>query len=111
MAKVPLIPDWMREPDPDPERSMEPFEINGVLCIPQPPPQTPEEWDLIVEALVEDWNGLTTSIEELEREMEVRAKRLERKRRRAAERIRARARQLQTSQTSPPPPQPQEAQH
>jgi hypothetical protein len=110
MAKVPLIPDWMRDPDPDDEGAMEPFEINGVLCIPRPDPQTPEEWELIVEALVEDWNGLTTPIEELERQLEVRVKREERRRRSAAERARARARRMQAS-VPPPPSQPEQAQH
>jgi hypothetical protein len=106
-----LIPDWMKDPDPDAEGAMEPFEINGVVCIPCPPPQTPEEWDRIVQALVEDWNGLTTPIEELERRLEVRVKREERRRRSAAERARARARQMQASMPPPPASHPEEAQH
>jgi hypothetical protein len=110
MAKVPLIPEWMREPEPwDGKEPREPFEINGVLCIPRPDPQTPEEWDIIVQALVEDWNGLTTPIEVLERELEVQIKRQERRRRRAAERARIRARRLQASDP-PPPPHPEKAQ-
>jgi hypothetical protein len=110
MAKVPLIPDWWKDPfwAPGPVEGEPTLVIGDTVLTRINDPDSGEELDVFVQALVDEWNGRTISLEEGMRQAEVEAKRLERKRRRAAQ---ATARALKASHSSSPPaPHQQEAQ-
>ena len=77
MAKVPLIPDWMREEFEEPEGD-EPLLGPGERV------PTEEDWILIAGALADEWNGRLISLEDVERSLRARESRERRQRLKAA---------------------------
>ncbi|MBJ7598734.1 MAG: hypothetical protein DLM67_02685 [Candidatus Nephthysia bennettiae] len=75
MAKVPLVPVWMKEE----------FEDWGRPDGPEPVAPTEEENILIAEALADEWNGRTIPIEVVERQVRNRLRREKRRRLKEAE--------------------------
>jgi hypothetical protein len=75
MAKVPLVPVWMKEEFEDWARP------DG----PEPVAPTEEENILIAEALADEWNGRTIPIEVVERQVRNRLRREKRRRLKEAE--------------------------
>jgi hypothetical protein len=75
MAKVPLVPVWMKEE----------FEDWGRPDGPEPVAPTEEENILIAEALAEEWNGRCIPIEVVERQVRNRLRREKRRRLKEAE--------------------------